>query len=308
MNQHRTLMRLAAFVVLCAGCGSPDQPTDSLQDTYGTVGSTSTTEPVAYTTNPYDFTGTTPIADLYDLVGGGNVWFGMAANQPHPIDGACDGFGTEIEQLDELPTQIEGIITLHPRYYQALGICQSEERFYGSYFIEDSTRGILVLKDSRIADFRMGDRVRLTVTGLSSVFGSTGVLTSLDEEVVSLNHEIYADYIGSDNLDRSMVGRTVTIRREISSLATNYNFSEMCLKPEGETDFICTDACVAQEQCTSPDSPARAILVSLDREIEQRDPILWKKGDVVEVTGPVTESFGLRIVVARAGQISFVNE
>lgn len=313
MQQPYCLFGIAALGAAIIGCGTPEEPASSLEPRYGTVSATSTVEPVAYTDVPYDFTGATSIEDLYgiindELTGNARVWFGTAPSAPFPFSGACDRFGTTIATVDALPVEIEGIITLHPRYFQNLAICQSEERFYGSYFIEDSTGGILVQKDSRIADFRMGDRVKLTVNTVMFNFGAYGVLGRVGESVVSRDHEIFAEYIGERNLAPTDIGKTVTVRRELASDATNYNFSEMCLIPEGGEAFLCSQACIANEQCTSQTSPARPLLVSLDREIEQRDPLVFEIGDVLEITGPVTDSFGLRILVARAGQISFVEE
>lgn len=303
MPHIRSALALAA---LLSACGSPEEPVSSLEPRYGTASTTSTVEPVAYTDTPYDFTGPTPIADLYDLIdaslGNQRVWFGTAPSAPFPFSGPCDTFGTEVATLPELPAEIEGIVTLHPRYFLNLSFCQSEERFYGSYFIEDQSGGILVLKDSRISDFRMGDRVKLKANSLAYNFGAYAVLGRVDEEVVSRGHEIHAEYIGDRLLTAEDIGKTVTIRRELATGATNYNFSELCLVPEGTDYSPCDPRCIANEQCLG------SLLVSLDREIEQRDPVVLEPGDVLEITGPVTNSFGLRLLVARAGQIQFVEE
>lgn len=307
MTTLRATIGIVAFATSLAACGGPEDPAESLVPAYGTPTTTSTIEPVSYSDVPYDFTGPTPIGDLYTLIndqlGGARVWFGTAPTAPYPFSGPCDTFGTTIATVPELPVEIEGIVTLHPRYQLTnVSFCQSRERFYGSYFIEDSTRGILILKDSRIADFTVGDRVKLKVTGLMYTFGSYSVLTSVDEEIVSRGHDLHTEDIGDRNLDVTDVGKTVTVERQLSSDATNYNFSEMCFIPVGGDDFLCTPACLANEQCLG------SLLVSLDREIEQRDPKIFKKGDVLRITGPVTNSFGLRILVSRAGQILSVDE
>ena len=67
---------------------------------------------------------------------------------------------------ESLPMTVEGIVTTYPRYFQKKLVCGEDERFYGSYFLQDSTGGILVLRDSRIANFTFGDRVRLKVRGI----------------------------------------------------------------------------------------------------------------------------------------------
>lgn len=283
-------------------CGGPEEPDTSL-DAYGTPTTTSTTEPVSYTDTPYDFTGTTPIQDLYGLIDqSAFVWYGTSPDYTYPANAPCDERGNEIVSVPELPTEIEGIVTLHPRYFQKITFCGSDQRFYGSYFIQDSSGGFLILKDSRIADFVMGDRVKLKVTGLLKYFDSYAVLTHEDEEVVSRGHDVYTEFIGDRELSAADIGKTVTVRRELASDATNYNFSEMCLVEIGQPYSACDPSCVANEQCLG------SVLVSLDREIEQRDPLVFHQGDILEITGPVVNSFGLRLLVARTGQISVVEE
>lgn len=296
-----------ALLGLLASCGSPDAPETDLTDRYGVPTTTSTIEPVAFTDQPYTFTGPTSIMDFVQLLSDAvptnqRVWYGMAESYPSPYQGVCAGFNAQMNSMSTLPVELEGIVTLHPRFLQNVSICGSEERFYGSFFIQDSSGGVLVLKDSRIADFRMGDRVKLTAIGGMLNFGAYSVLAHVNHEVVSRDNPIYAEDIGDRPLTTSDVGKVVTIRRQLSSDATNYNFSELCLIVEGGNDFDCTPACSANEQC------GNSVLVSLDREIEQRDPMIFKKGDILEITGPVANSFGLKILVMRAGQISIVNE
>lgn len=79
--------------------------------------------------------------------------------------------GGAFVELDELPMEIEGIVTLHPRQYMKVPICGQDERHYGVYTIEDDTGGVVVLRDSRVAPFTFGDRIRLRVEGIMLTFG-----------------------------------------------------------------------------------------------------------------------------------------
>ena len=86
--------------------------------------------------------------------------------------------------LPELPMTIEGVVTLHPRQYLKVPVCDQDERKYGSYVVEDDTGGIVVLRNSRVAEFSAGDRVKLTVRSMMFTFRdpSTRVVLSADVE------------------------------------------------------------------------------------------------------------------------------
>lgn len=296
-------IRLAALLmaVVCASCGAPEEPADDLEPRYGGVDTTSTVEAVAYTDVPYNFTGPTPLQELYDLIPGGNVWYGTSAESEWPVSGSCNDFGNQVEQVAELPVEVEGVVTLHPRYFQKVAFCSSEERYYASYILEDESGGFLVLKDSRIADFTFGDRVKLKVHGLMKYFDTYAVVVFTDEEVVSEGGEIFYEKLDR-HLKSDDIGRNVRVLGEIASPPTNSNFNEMCLVPVGEDYSACDPRCVANEQCLG------SVVVSVDRELGQRNPSPLEAGKVIEVTGPVVNSFGLRILISRLGQISFVDE
>ena len=78
----------------------------------------------------------------------------------------------------------------------------------------------------------------------------------------------------------------------------------MCMVPEGGNPDGCDPRCIADgEQCQ-----LEHMLVSIDREIGTRQPVIIEPGQILEVTGPVINSFGLQVVVLRLGQINFVEE
>src|SRR5690554_2780211 len=162
-------LRLSAFVALLmvgsTGCVEPERgedPGEYFSDgDYGQV-----QDPIAFSTSPYDFTGELPIADLKEVFADAPVWVGFSPGEPYPVSGDCDpqrDFDVTIPGVvDELPVEIEGIVTTHPRYFQKVSVCGVEQRYYGSYTLQDSSGGILVLKASRIAGFEIGDRVRIS--------------------------------------------------------------------------------------------------------------------------------------------------
>jgi hypothetical protein len=68
--------------------------------------------------------------------------------------------------VEGLPLVIEAVVTLYPRRYLKPTVCGQDERNYGVFTIEDDTGGILVLRNSRVAPYTFGDRVRITVSGV----------------------------------------------------------------------------------------------------------------------------------------------
>ena len=158
----------------------------------------------------------------------------------------------------------------------------------------------MVLKDSRIADFTYGDRVKLRVRGLLKFFDTRAVLIHDSEEVVSdkTNPIFYKD-IGFRPLTVADIGENLRIRGEIADPPTSANFSEMCLVPDGGDHAACSYECRNDDNCSG------YMLVTLDREIVQRDPGLFEVGKSIGVTGPAVNSFGFRLLVARIGQLDF---
>lgn len=320
MPSRRFACLIVGATVALGGCSSsPDEPGD-VEQRYGDVTTTPTSEPVDFTDEPYEFTGPDTIGgfqrpgmmgpaetfgDLYSLFSVSDfVWYGNSSQSPYPVEGICDSNANEVVTLDELPLEIEGIVTLHPRYFQKTEYCGSEERYYGSYLLQDSTGGVLVLRDGRVADFTFGDRVKLKVHGLMKFFDTYAVVVYTDEEVVDRGHEVY--YRESDgDLDTTDIGTVVRVKGRVVSAPTNQNFNELCMVPVGGDADGCDPRCLANEQCTDQRDQT---IVSIDREIGQREPKPIEKGQILEVTGPVVNSFGLRILVSRLGQLTFVEE
>ena len=299
----RVLVASALVSVASLSCGGPAAFPENTRYDYdeGTTIDVADSEQLLteYTTTPYDFTGDTPIADVIALtVSDDFVWQGFDSESSFPVAGDCeaDRDGMQAPQtVSELPVTIEGVVTLHPRYFQKHAICGQDERFYGSFFIQDSSGGILVLRDSRVAKFTYGNRVRLTVRGLmSNRFGEgfRAVLAYDDFEVLpgedNADDPLYLSDkypIHYEEIDRELVGSDIGLVKRFTGVVTreadNNNFSELRLESEdGSKQWV----------------------ASLDREIALRNPPLFV-GTKVTLTGPVIDSFGLRVLIASYGQI-----
>ncbi|MFT4702864.1 MAG: hypothetical protein ACI81R_000551 [Bradymonadia bacterium] len=144
-----------------------------------------------------------------------------------------------------LPMVVEGVVTLHPRQYMKVLICGQDEKFYGSYTIEDDTGGIVVLRDSRVAPFTFGDRVRLTVSGVMLTFGlspNTRAVLISDYEVLPVEQTLagqapwgtvlYQPLTESITDDSPVFTRTQQIEGWVFSEPTNDNFNSMVITSE----------------------------------------------------------------------------
>jgi len=254
----------------------------------------------------FDFTGPKPIGELITAMreerGRGFVWHGYASEDQFPVQGDCeaDRPGDQLPDVfDELPATIEGVVTLHPRFYQKHAICGQDERFYGSFFIQDASGGIMVLRDSRVAQFTLGDRVRMDVIGAyANGFGEGFDAIIAFENLENLGPYkpddagrgmIHSDDIGARDFAVSDIGQVRTIEGFIVSEATNNNFNEMLVSPvqnPGDGDVVW--------------------LVGIDRELGQRG-LPYRNGDRIRAWGPVVDSFGMRMVVASYAQLSYAD-
>jgi hypothetical protein len=263
-------------------------------------------EPIEYTEANYDFTGATPISDLSDdqagigpAFGSFETWF---APDDAPSDTACDDWMVG----DQLPVEVEGIVTIHPRYYFKTSACRTvddrgtDEKYYGSYFIQDASGGIFVLGDSKVAHFDMGDRVKLRVRALKESFGSKMVSTHDVLEVQRGPEPIYYEPVSDAELGEAHVGKVVRIQGTVISEMSTFGELYLC---EGVHEVVDTDN-NGRADCL--DEGAIQHKFSLDAELNRRG-ISYGPGDVVEVTGPVIYSFSeYTIVVMRVGQIADV--
>ena len=255
------------------------------------------------------------------------VWYGFAQDgypmggQPE-FDRVCDpGFGNKVYQFggDEgpLPTTIEGVVTLHPRHYEKVSTCGEDHRYYGSYVLQDKSGSITVLKDSLVADFTYGDRVRIEVRGIVKQFGSMAVLThetkmierrtqatNPDDAFVpfkKLEETSFAQVMlpdlpqrcpqgdelfgfGNNYLDiPDNLGNTYRIEGRVCQEPTNQNFNEFTVRsgecPTGDND----------SSGRRPEGVEWTVSMGLDLG---RLGLDLQQGDRIQVTGPVFGRLG----------------
>ncbi len=288
---------LVVVALLLAGCVDAESGAEP-GEFYDPGSQVTVSEPLAFTDTPYDFTGPTSISSLLGLFDNNAfVWLGLAKDSPYSHQGDCDpgrnpngrpDWETRPAMLAELPATIEGVVTLHPRYFQKIGVCGSEERYYGSYMLQDSTGGIMVLKDSRIAEFDYGDRVRLRVRGVIKYFETRAVLVYDEQEILTSpgNPEPVYYQTTTTNFSAADAGKVMRVRGRVIGQPNNQNFNEMKLE--------------------SLDKPGVEWVVSIDKELGSRG-ISPEIGEVLEVTGPMLDAYGLKILVASLGQLKWIN-
>ncbi len=317
-------MVLFAVFAMSLSCADPQDGLDS-EEYFGGPGSySSVSDPIEFSEEPYDFTGDMPIGELRDLVPyDTSEWYGFSPDDIYPVEGDCNpefqGNEAIPEYLDELPAIIEGVVTLHPRYFENMTTCGTRERYYGTYIIQDATGGIQVMKNSRIAEFDVGDRVRLRVRGVTREHSTVAILAfdqeealttpetrvpvyyqALEREFISEEdemdaRELLAESLGQEELTQEQIDEQITpadtyevrrIRGEVIVEATNQNFNEMVVQSDEDPDV--------------------EWLVSLDRELGTRG-VGPKEGDLVELTGPVIDSFDMRMVIGSLGKIEILD-
>ena len=251
--------------------------------------------------------------------------------------------------LVDLPMQLEAVVTHHPRRFVKVEMCErfEDERYWGSFTIEDDTGGILVLRGARTSPFTFGDRVLITVRGLMLTFGpqpdTRAVITfTLEPLTATAGPELERPVLYSV-IERPFGPQDSTVVRQIEGWVyqkpTNDNFNDMLvasyrvgrdveLELEGDAltcvrtcegrcagacryADICLDAC--REHCAADVTPPEAADL----------PVCWSVGididlgrrgfspDVdshVRVTGPVVNAFDRQLWVYSPNQVEWIDD
>lgn len=276
--------RLVPFAALALGgaligCSSP--PDEGLLDTAGVWSETEqfdVEEVVRFTTESYDLEGTgTTIRDIYDDLlptDNGEILY---ADGDEYGDSGCDAGSTR-----ELPVEVEGIVTLHPRWYMKLSGCnRADEKYYGNYFIEDDSGGIFVVGDSKVAHFDVGDRVRMRVRAVRTNFEFDMVYAHDIVEVSRERRAIKYAMVPEGGLTSADVGKVHRVRGEM--VAEPSTFGEFQVRTE-DGDLVD---------------------LRLDSELNRRRQYPTP-GSTICATGPVQNSFGIAIVLMKIGQFHTV--
>lgn len=268
-------MRAAVLGLVLVGCGAGVEQEDPTA-WFDAPGTYDVLEPVAFTDQNYDFTGATAIADL-PTPDAFQTWFGPP---DAPADNDCADWAT----TTELPAEITGIVTLLPRFYFKTSGClpdlsiDSDEKYYGSYFVQDRTGGYFVLGDSKVAHFDMGDRVTLKVRAIKESYDQTMIMVHDVLDVQRGPEPIYYESV-SDPLGAEHVSRVVRVEGVVANEAGT--FGEVYLDGDGGQRWK----------------------MGLDAELSRRG-VGWPVGTRLQVTGPVLYSFSeYTIEVMRVGQV-----
>ncbi len=348
MRRAATACALAWVTLGLAGCGTEEWDRSSLDAREGSGAVDLVEEPVPFVerTSPSQYgvpvADTMGVADLLALMPQG----GIDREDPNLFVAAGDVPSTDQCQsgaaavLADLPVTIEGVVSLRSAKYLKLPLCGQDERFYGSFVVEDDTGGVLVLGDSRVATVEFGDRVRLTVRGLAQFYGDQNqrAVVISDIERISTGDEVAWTPVESA-FGEGDVGRTRRIEGFVVMEPTSSNFNAMVVSntvppPVVSTDGatpVCRENCSGscRRRCVSDDNmvcddifcpaicaggatfdasllPDVCWAVSVEQELGRRGTSV-PLGSRVSVTAPVVAGFGgLQMWIVRLGQLEFL--
>jgi hypothetical protein len=279
------VLLLSTTLVACSASSGPED----WQDWYDPGAAYEVEEPVEFTDADYGL----PVDDapgigdlLEDAFSFPRGYGTNLAAEEFPEDGmACADWYAS----DDLPFEITGVVTVHPRFYFKTNGCgQDDEKYYGSYFLEDDTGGVFVLGDSKVAHFDMGDTVTLRVRGTRRSFGLDMIYVHEVVEVQrthrAISYEVADAPFGADDMGE--------VRRITGTIVRGAdNFGEVLLAPDGH-NTPCTEA-----------NLAGCALLGLDVELSRRG-ISFEVGERVTATGPILYSYSAySLVLSRVGQI-----
>jgi hypothetical protein len=233
-------------------------------------------EPVAFTETPYGFPSdaATSIDALSSAIFPVDWWTSVYG----PDDLYSDESGCQSQVNYSLPFTIEGVVTILPDYYfKTLG-CDGDEKYYGSYFIQDNSGGIFILGDSKVAHFDMGDRIKLTVRGGRSSYDLNMVTAHDVVEIVEHDNEIYFQRpTGPFSIDD-----IATVQRVEGEVMT---------EPDTFGAF------------TLADTNGATYTIQLDSELNRRG-VTFSPGHKLRATGPLIYSYSeFAVVIMRIGQL-----
>ncbi len=284
------------------------------------------------------------IADLIALLpseaidaGESDLWAGPDDVPPCPDP-------DRVTVLDDLPLTVEAVVSIHPRQYLKVPVCDQDERNYGSFVVEDDTGGIVVLRNSRVAQYTAGDRVKLTVRAMMFTFRdpSTRVVVAADverldppdgEPGVVLYERLEVPFSLAD------ISETRRVEGRVLQKPTNTNFGQLVLAsalppapdPEaGPGSAICRESCPTRcrrrqcgEGCAELCAAVCANGADGNSEIDEALPSCWpanvdqelqrrgfgpEKGTRLAIYGPVFNSFDIEMWVQRLGQVEVLDD
>jgi len=269
------------LITLVGGCAAP-MPAEDPSGWYESGAPLDVTEYVEYTGQAYDFPAGNEDtiarlkqlglpADAYDIA--------LAPDDRYAAGTTCDFAGNT-----NLPRVIEGRVTIHPRLYLKTDGCDrsSDEKYYGSYFLEDRTGGILVLGDSKVAHFDSGDWVKLLVRGTRKTYDLPMVYSHDVLEVVRGPEPIYFQ-TRTTAFTLADIGATWRVTGEV--LTNPDTFGQFTLQGDGGVVFTAT----------------------IDSELSRRG-FTVEPGMRVQATGPLIYSYSTySLILMRRGQVEILD-
>ena len=237
-------------------------------------------EPVEFTSDAYGLDGGIGALSAAVLpIDGDDIVY--APDEELPAGSDCPMARASDPSVEEWT--VTGVVTVHPRFYFKTSGCSydSDEKYYGSYFIEDDTGGFFVLGDSKVAHFDVGNTVEMKVRGVRTNFDQDMVYA---HDIVSVDRRVRAiSYTEPEGpITREHIARTVRVEGTVTS--EKDTFGEFRI----ETDDGVTHT------------------VSLDVELNRRG-VEVEVGSRVRATGPVLLSYGsLTIIIMRVGQLEIL--
>ncbi len=277
----------AATLTACVDQRQAEDP----DDWFDVGGSQEVEEAIAFTSTPYDFPAS-PSAGIAAL---------KSAVFPAPRDAIVvpPGQGFTANRCGQstdpdLPRDIEGVVTLHPRFYFKVDGCDraSDEKFYGSFFIQDSTGGLFVLGDTKTAHFTTGDRVKLKVRAVQTSFDLNRVYAYDLVEVQRVAQPVYYQ-VQTTPLTIADIGLVKRVTGEI--VREMDTFGEVPIRVAG-----------SPQPCEA-ENTAGCFFVQVDSDLSRRG-IDLPVGARIEATGPVLYSFSqFSVVVMKRGQITLLD-
>jgi len=264
-------------LTLVAGCPAPREPEDP-SSWYDEGSAQDVEESVAFTDVNYDFPASDSdgISSLISAVYPVPNWSTSFGPDDAWSGNTCD---TTVDA--DLPFEIEGIVTLHPRwYFKTHGCDDGDEKFYGSFFIQDRTGGLFVLGDSKVAHFDMGARVKMKVRGVRTLYDLNVIYAHDITEIVDYGPQpIYYQEL-TDALALEHVGRVVSVTGSVVS--GQDTFGEFQIESENGTRYT----------------------INIDAELSRRG-FAFEKGTQITVRGPALYSYStFGILVIRSGQVT----
>lgn len=263
------------MIFLALACVAPREAGEA--DFWAPPADAAVDESIPYTAEPYGLDGGIgALADAVFPTSDDTVAFG-------PDDAySTNDCDTSIDE--DLPREVTGVATLDSRYYfKTEGCSGDDEKYYGSFFIQDDTGGLFVLGDTKAGTISAGDVVTLRVRGVRTSFDLDMVyawdLVSNDTTGRAVHYDVAVDALGDEDVAK-------VVRIEGTVMSEPDTFGEFVVEHDSGTRFT----------------------VQMDTDLNRR-PVSWPIGTRLQVTGPVLYSYSVySVVLMSLGQVAVLEE